>query len=186
MKPAREEYQSVFPTDNWTLQDYKDFTYCIREGYLVQEDSNASFIINPEWDGDDIYDKKFGDSEEEVCCVGCNIKVCGYDEEPPHKDNRDEAVCNDCWVEEEEEEEGGVTEYEVEYGDMLNEDDYGESTTDWYEDKDSAVARYNELVKENKYDSVDLVERTGVVDGCCVCSDEIMSYKKENPSYLDK
>ena len=30
--------------------------------------------------------------QEEVCCVGCNIKVCGYDEEP---------VCNDCWEEEE-------------------------------------------------------------------------------------
>ena len=53
MKPAREEYQSVFPDDNWTLQDYKDFTYCIRVGYLVQEDSYASFIINPEWDGYD-------------------------------------------------------------------------------------------------------------------------------------
>ncbi len=76
-----------------------------------------------------------------------------------------------------------TTEYEVEYGDMLNEDDYDETNTQWYEDKESAVARYNELVKENKYDSVDLVERTGVVDGRCACSDEIMSYRKENPSY---
>ena len=42
------------------------------------------------------YDKSQKE-EIEVCCVGCNIKVCGYDEEPPHKDSRDEAVCNDCW-----------------------------------------------------------------------------------------
>ena len=41
------------------------------------------------------------EEEEDVCCVVCYIKVCGYDEEPPHKDSRDEAVCNDCWDEEE-------------------------------------------------------------------------------------
>mgnify|MGYP003657286107 CR=1 FL=1 len=77
----------------------------------------------------------------------------------------------------------GITEYEVEYGDMLNEDDYGDITVDCYTSRVLAVARYRQLVKQNKYDSVDLVERSGVVDGCCACSDDIMSYRKENPSY---
>lgn len=55
MKDAKEEGMSVFPEDDWTLQDYKDFTYCFGEGYLVQNNYCASFMINPEWDGDDIY-----------------------------------------------------------------------------------------------------------------------------------
>jgi hypothetical protein len=37
--------------------------------------------------------------EDDVCCVGCNKILCKYDEEPPHKDSRDEAVCEDCWSE---------------------------------------------------------------------------------------
>tara|TARA_R110002073_G_scaffold82759_1_gene197551 strand:- start:63 stop:395 length:333 start_codon:yes stop_codon:yes gene_type:complete len=80
----------------------------------------------------------------------------------------------------------GITEYEVEYGDMLNEDDYGDITVDCYTSRVLAVARYRQLVKQNKYDSVDLVERSGVVDGCCACSDDIMSYRKENPSYEEE
>ena len=36
---------------------------------------------------------------EEVCCVGCSEEVCKFNEEPPHKNNRGEAVCDDCWVE---------------------------------------------------------------------------------------
>ena len=32
-----------------------------------------------------------------IDCVGCGDRVCGFDEEPPHKDDRDEAVCDDCW-----------------------------------------------------------------------------------------
>ncbi len=35
--------------------------------------------------------------EEEVVCVGCNEVVCKYSEEPPHKDERDEALCDECY-----------------------------------------------------------------------------------------
>ena len=41
------------------------------------------------------------DEEEDVCCVGCNKKVCSFNEEPPNKDSRGEAVCDDCGEEEE-------------------------------------------------------------------------------------
>lgn len=77
----------------------------------------------------------------------------------------------------------GITEYEIEYGDMLDEDDQDILSIDCYTSRVLAVARYKQLVKENKYDFVDLVERSGVVDGCCASSDDIMSYKKEKPSY---
>ena len=36
--------------------------------------------------------------EDEVCCVACNDFVCYMNEEPPHKDNRDEAVCRACYL----------------------------------------------------------------------------------------
>ena len=45
-------------------------------------------IINPE-------------KNDDVCCAACNSKVCGYEEEPPHKDDRDEAMCCDCFNEDE-------------------------------------------------------------------------------------
>jgi hypothetical protein len=38
------------------------------------------------------------EEEEMVQCVGCNIAVCKMEEEPPHKDDRGEAVCEDCYV----------------------------------------------------------------------------------------
>jgi hypothetical protein len=38
------------------------------------------------------------DEPEDVFCVGCEVWVCGYEEEPPHKDSRDEAVCDDCYT----------------------------------------------------------------------------------------
>jgi hypothetical protein len=37
------------------------------------------------------------DEEYDVCCVGCKERVCGFHEEPPHKDHRGEAVCEECW-----------------------------------------------------------------------------------------
>ena len=42
------------------------------------------------------HDSCCGSDEEDVCCVGCNERVCSFNEEPPHKDSRDEAVCNEC------------------------------------------------------------------------------------------
>ena len=43
------------------------------------------------------------EKEKMVCCVGCNEPVCRFEDEPPHKDQRDEAVCDDCWAEKEDE-----------------------------------------------------------------------------------
>jgi len=47
----------------------------------------------------DIEDRLREDSVEEeyVCCVGCGMSVCKFEEEPPHKDDRDEAVCVECY-----------------------------------------------------------------------------------------
>lgn len=46
--------------------------------------------------------RKMNESKNEtidVCCVVCQERVCDYEEEPPHKDERDEAVCEYCWAE---------------------------------------------------------------------------------------
>jgi len=51
------------------------------------------------------------EEEEEVCCVGCGDRVCGFHEEPDHKNDRDEALCNDCHFEPQE---GGEEEEEDE------------------------------------------------------------------------
>ena len=40
--------------------------------------------------------KSVEEEEEDVCCVGCGEYVCKFNEEPNHKDDRDEAVCDEC------------------------------------------------------------------------------------------
>ena len=45
------------------------------------------------------------EEEEDVCCVGCDEVVCKFSEEPPHKDSRGEAVCEECSIHLPEEEE---------------------------------------------------------------------------------
>jgi hypothetical protein len=67
MKKLRDddEYGNIFPNDDWTLQDYKDIFWCINKGYLVQ-DCGTSFMINQEWEGDDIYAEEFLEEELEV------------------------------------------------------------------------------------------------------------------------
>ena len=37
------------------------------------------------------------EEEKMVHCVGCNEPVCKFTEEPPHKDDRDEALCEECY-----------------------------------------------------------------------------------------
>jgi hypothetical protein len=62
---ADNEYRNVFPNDKWKIQDYKDMFWCIDKGYLVQ-DCGVSFMINEEWEGDDLYAEEFLEEEEEV------------------------------------------------------------------------------------------------------------------------
>ena len=69
MKKLRNDgyyFDNVFPNDNWTLQDFKDFFIMIDGGYLVQDCSTTSFIINEEWEGEDIYKIEFEEDEEEL------------------------------------------------------------------------------------------------------------------------
>ncbi len=39
------------------------------------------------------------DNDDGVCCVACEVVVCNKADDPPYKDERDEAVCENCWVE---------------------------------------------------------------------------------------
>jgi hypothetical protein len=74
---ADNEYRNVFPNDNWSAQDYKDIFWCIDKGYLVQN-CGTSFIINEEWEGDDVYAEEFLEEEEEKCDK-CDIRLGIYD-----------------------------------------------------------------------------------------------------------
>ena len=49
-----------------------------------------------------------GERSEDVCCVRCGEFVCKYEDEPKHKDKRDEAVCDQCWWGRKYEEKRGV------------------------------------------------------------------------------
>ena len=59
----------VYPTirdhQSWTLQDYKDFMWCVDKGYIIQETNAPYFVINPKWEhcekgqGYDMYAKEF-------------------------------------------------------------------------------------------------------------------------------
>tara|TARA_R110001606_G_scaffold289289_2_gene437324 strand:+ start:1166 stop:1396 length:231 start_codon:yes stop_codon:yes gene_type:complete len=62
MKKVRneeEDYHDVFSNTDWTIQDYRDFFWCVDRGYLVQDCAKAGFMINEEWEGDDIYAEEF-------------------------------------------------------------------------------------------------------------------------------
>ena len=121
--------------------------------------------------------------EYELTCNKCH-RI-----EYPEEYEEEEKVykCSDCnlWVKSTESCcEEGITEWEVECGDMLNEDDYDIRYTERFTDKESAFSRFMTLSRENNYDTVDLMERTGVVDGCCQDSEEIMTFRKAKPSYM--
>ena len=45
-----EEYTNIFFNDDWELEDYKQFTYYIKLGYLIQSDTHTYFVVNPEWE----------------------------------------------------------------------------------------------------------------------------------------
>ena len=48
----RDEQVDFFPLHDWTLENYKDMFYYIEIGYLIQDEYNNYFVINPEWRGD--------------------------------------------------------------------------------------------------------------------------------------
>lgn len=64
LRNEEEDRYNIFPNTDWTLQDFKDLFSMIEEGYLVQEES-CWFIINEEWDREDIYKEEFEEEEEE-------------------------------------------------------------------------------------------------------------------------
>lgn len=62
-------------------------------------DGCKSYNIKGKWIGCENCDKCWlDDDDDDVCCVGCGERVCGFTEEPPHKDRKGEAICDDCWI----------------------------------------------------------------------------------------
>lgn len=53
----KDNYNNIFPEDDWEKEDYVEMFKYIKKGYLVQGDAwemAYGFVINEEWDwGDD-------------------------------------------------------------------------------------------------------------------------------------
>jgi hypothetical protein len=103
MKEARkaDDGRTIRDDETWTLEDYRDFMFCVENGYLVQDMDTCWFIINEVWDREDIYAEAFGDIECEDC--GDEGSVSG---------SPDGKLCPDCYDEKEEEEEEDVIDHE--------------------------------------------------------------------------
>lgn len=51
-----EEYSNVFPQKDWTIdQDREMFEY-IGKGWLVQSSDSYGFIVNPDWEGEPMWE----------------------------------------------------------------------------------------------------------------------------------
>lgn len=104
--------------------------------------------------------------EEEECdrCGRANVLEC-------HS-----SKCIDHDEEEQDEEEW--TEFEVEYGYMIDEETHGESYSEGYDDEKDAKEYYDMLVSNEEYDYVWLVMRHMEGEDC-MCSETIEEWKQE-------
>ena len=101
-----------------------------------------------------------------------------------NEDDRDERlkahyrqgkIVDGKWVNDEEEER---TEFEVEYGYMIDEETIGESCSESYKDEKEAKEYYDMLVSNKEYDYVWLVMRHMEGEDC-MCSETIEEWKQE-------
>ena len=92
LRDETEDYDNVWPMDDWTIQDYKDMFWCIEPGYLVQG-CGTSFMINEEWDRDDIYAEEF--IPEKPKCYNCGTSQSRLTQNDKYDG---ECVCQMCWA----------------------------------------------------------------------------------------
>tara|TARA_R110000796_G_scaffold22152_1_gene64483 strand:- start:60 stop:827 length:768 start_codon:yes stop_codon:yes gene_type:complete len=131
-----EDYNNVFSNDAWTIQDYKDFFWCVDRGYLIQADFTTTFMINEEWEGEDIYLAEFGNFGEEFngCCADC--------------DDEEKKECRDCKIEAKKHCELCCG-YECEVEEYC----YKNSTIDTYQN-DNCVCSVGGCIKPTEFDMV--------------------------------
>jgi len=64
-----EAYTNIFPLDDWTLSEYKEFMEFIHKGWLIQGDDYDKhyngFIINPDWEGEPMWEEVTQEDQEE-------------------------------------------------------------------------------------------------------------------------
>ncbi len=70
----------------------------MNNGKPLSEKAMTKYELNhlsfEEWH--DLQYQYLEEEEDDVVCVGCNEFVCKFNEEPKYKDDRDEAVCENC------------------------------------------------------------------------------------------
>ena len=104
---------NVFPDKNWTLDQYQEMFEYIGQGWLVQTtDHHCDFIVNPEWEGEPMWEPE-EEEEEDLCpccgtdCDDCHMeKKCSCPEEEenysPCKTKKEQELvdCDFCGVKE--------------------------------------------------------------------------------------
>ena len=102
MKKAREEDdgRNIRDYPSWTIQDYRDFMFCVEKGYLIlwHDVGVVRFMINEFWEGEDIYAEEFLDEEDEECdrCGRENVNICHSSKCIDHDEEEWEAHCKVC------------------------------------------------------------------------------------------
>ena len=97
MRNDPKNYDNIWPNGDWTLQDYKDMCWCIERGYLVQDLSCCSmFMINQEWEGEDIYADEFICSEEANSLYVGNCMKCSKKNDGDWDNNCEDPICIEC------------------------------------------------------------------------------------------
>ena len=81
-------YMSFYDEEDMLNQ----IVYCKNGCWKLKGDDTAKDL-----DGELCITDDEDEDDYDVCCVGCGERVCDFTEEPPHKDRKGEAVCDDCW-----------------------------------------------------------------------------------------
>ena len=99
-----EAYTNIFPLDDWTLSEYKVFMEFIHKGWLIQGDDYDKhyngFIINPEWEGEPMWEEEEEVSICQTANCGNEISTIGWSEGDATR-----CYCEECYREDQEEEE---------------------------------------------------------------------------------
>ena len=108
MSNAINTQSAIFPNDEfgeWTLENYEEFFEYIKQGYVIQRDYDCKFIINPEWEGDDLYEEE---EELHICGETGGYQDGGCGEKFDYQDTNmigNTSFCLACYEKIEEEEE---------------------------------------------------------------------------------
>ena len=52
-----DDYGNIWLNDDWEMSDVQDFFYYVDKGYLIQDELQNYFIINPCWEEEPLWEE---------------------------------------------------------------------------------------------------------------------------------